>query len=486
VRPGDHLRIKVINQLEDEGTAIHWHGLHMRDANDMDGAVGFTQLEIAPTQSMIYDFVVAKDQCGTFWYHSHSELQRSAGLYGGFIVHCVQEDDDTSDHQAELSFDREQLLMIGDWYHQDANATLQWYSRAGAAPNEPVPDSLLVNGAGRFKCSDAVPARPVVCTDVQAPRSFLDAGRKTLLRVVNVGSLAGITVSVRGAKLRAVREDGGSQIEATSASSVGTLYPGERVDLVVEWEVCDSKESSLRIVMDEENFRYRNPSLTSVKEFAVDVSPSSLCDQQVREEAAPGPSHFDLTKARTASVLPMSLPAAETTFVLYATTMQLAHLGNRPLGFINHTSWQPQSTPLSTLPRSSWDSNQLVPWTGPLENPAGEPSWVDIVLNNIDDGGHPFHLHGHDFYVLKTYQADRNWGSWNPFETSIEDAPGQSLELVHPRRKDTVFVPRYGHVVLRFRADNPGIWAFHCHIMWHQATGMAMGFHVGGDKNNSE
>jgi hypothetical protein len=46
--------------------------------------------------------------------------------------------------------------------------------------------------------------------------------------------------------------------------------------------------------------------------------------------------------------------------------------------------------------------------------------------------------------------------------------------------KDTVFVPRMGYVVLRFRADNEGLWFFHCHILMHQAVGMAMAFQVGG------
>lgn len=28
-------------------------------------------------------------------------------------------------------------------------------------------------------------------------------------------------------------------------------------------------------------------------------------------------------------------------------------------------------------------------------------------------------------------------------------------------------VPSEWHVVIRFAADNPGIWALHCHVAWH-------------------
>jgi hypothetical protein len=34
--------------------------------------------------------------------------------------------------------------------------------------------------------------------------------------------------------------------------------------------------------------------------------------------------------------------------------------------------------------------------------------------------------------------------------------------------------------VLRFRADNVGVWLLHCHVLWHSVTGMAMLVDVGG------
>lgn len=34
-------------------------------------------------------------------------------------------------------------------------------------------------------------------------------------------------------------------------------------------------------------------------------------------------------------------------------------------------------------------------------------------------------------------------------------------------------------VAIRFIADNPGVWLFHCHIDWHMLTGMATAFVVG-------
>lgn len=53
------------------------------------------------------------------------------------------------------------------------------------------------------------------------------------------------------------------------------------------------------------------------------------------------------------------------------------------------------------------------------------------------------------------------------------------MNVVNPIRKDTVFVSAMGYVVLRVNVGNPGLWFLHCHVLWHQAVGMAMAFHVG-------
>jgi FtsP/CotA-like multicopper oxidase with cupredoxin domain len=38
--------------------------------------------------------------------------------------------------------------------------------------------------------------------------------------------------------------------------------------------------------------------------------------------------------------------------------------------------------------------------------------------------------------------------------------------------RDTVWVPPMRRVTVAFDADNPGTWAFHCHHLYHMATGM--------------
>lgn len=176
---------------------------------------------------------------------------------------------------------------------------------------------------------------------------------------------------------------------------------------------------------------------------------------------------FDMTSASPDDTIsPRSNPpvAADETIILYTKIAILAKNGNHPVAYINTTTFKPQSPPLISIPRADYDSNQLVPLI-PLN------SVVDIVVNNLDDNAHPFHLHGHDFWLLKRHRSERGWGSLVP-------EPNATYDFSKALRKDTVMVPRRGHVVLRVLMDNPGLWMFHCHMLVHQASGMVMGFEV--------
>lgn len=109
----------------------------------MDGVVGVTQCAILPGTSFTYNFTIPADQSGTFWYHAHSAVQRADGLYGGLVVHkpalkpavrgLMPRD---SDDRFSYGYDKEILLLIGDWYHRPAEEVLSWYLRAGSYGNE--------------------------------------------------------------------------------------------------------------------------------------------------------------------------------------------------------------------------------------------------------------------------------------------------------------------------------------------------------------
>lgn len=112
------------------------------------------------------------------------------------------------------------------------------------------------------------------------------------------------------------------------------------------------------------------------------------------------------------------------------------------------------------------ESNDVAVY-GPNSNAIVAPhmAMVEIVITNLDTGNHPFHMHGTQFQVVhKSQDIESDDPEMNP--PLVE---GQA----NPMRRDTVVVPGGGAATLRFRADNPGAWFFHCHIDWHLTQGLA-------------
>lgn len=80
-----------------------------------------------------------------------------------------------------------------------------------------------------------------------------------------------------------------------------------------------------------------------------------------------------------------------------------------------------------------------------------------ITVGGLDDL--VYHLHGYNFHVV----GARQFGQSMPLqEVKKLDARGQlfSRNLDCAPTKDTVIVPKFGAVALRFKADNPGKFFF--------------------------
>jgi iron transport multicopper oxidase len=77
VTVGDTVAIAVQNNLGNESTSIHWHGLHQTVHNQNDGPPMVTQCPIPLGGIHTYTYTV--NQTGTYWYHSHADGSTSMG-----------------------------------------------------------------------------------------------------------------------------------------------------------------------------------------------------------------------------------------------------------------------------------------------------------------------------------------------------------------------------------------------------------------------
>lgn len=92
-----------------------------------------------------------------------------------------------------------------------------------------------------------------------------------------------------------------------------------------------------------------------------------------------------------------------------------------------------------------------------------------VVLNvtNNTPVTHPFHLHGHNFYVLNVGPLGSRPGGGGVWDGSVVNSQ-------NPMRRDTQIIGAFSYAAIQFEADNPGVWPFHCHVAWHLSGGLAM------------
>ena len=122
-REGDTARIHVHNRL-DVPTSIHWHGILLPPG--MDGVPYISFPPIGAGKTFTYEFPIR--QAGTYWYHSHSELQEQKGLYGAIVIEPRQ-------GRGKAHADRDCVVLLSDWTDEEPHAVQrelkrgsEWYA----------------------------------------------------------------------------------------------------------------------------------------------------------------------------------------------------------------------------------------------------------------------------------------------------------------------------------------------------------------------
>ncbi|KAL8814442.1 MAG: hypothetical protein Q9223_006334 [Gallowayella weberi] len=409
---GDKVVVNVVNGLGNQTTSLHFHGLYQKGTPHMDGPVGVTQCSIPPGGSFVYEFNV--DQPGTYWYHSHDQGQYPDGLRGALIVH-----DPNSPYKDEV--DEEIVLTLSDWYHDQMPGLLRHFiSYANPTGAEPVPNAALMN-------------------DTQELKINVKPGKTYMFRIVNMAAFAAQYLWFEGHTMKIVEVDG-IYTEAAEADMV-YLTAAQRYSVLITTK--DDASSNFAIVgsMDQDLF---------------DVVPETLNPNVtgwlVYSESAklPTPAFVDDFKPfDDFTLVPHDkLPLFQDPDYSIQLDVKMDNLGDGAnyAWFNNITYVRPKVNTLYTaLTSGDLATNPAIysPHTNPfiLE----KDQVVEIVLNNMDPGKHPFHLHGHAFQTIVRSQEEA--GSYVANETFPET----------PMRRDTVAVRPNGNMVLRFKADNPGI-----------------------------
>ncbi len=203
LRPGDTLRVDLVNRLE-EVTNLHVHGLHVSPEGNGDNVF----LAVGPGQTQRYEHRLPDDHPpGLYWYHPHHHGhvadQVFGGLYGAIVV---------EDPAEELGVDRERLMMVSDITLDSGGALVapstmeQMRGREG--------ELILLNGQ-------------------TAPHLRARAGERERWRIVNACSSRYLALNLPGQSPRVVGRDVGRLAQGVALDDV-VLAPGNRLDLVVD------------------------------------------------------------------------------------------------------------------------------------------------------------------------------------------------------------------------------------------------------------
>ncbi|KAL2531498.1 Cupredoxin superfamily protein [Abeliophyllum distichum] len=489
---GDTIIVELKNSLLTENAAIHWHGIRQIGTPWFDGTEGVTQCPILPGDTFVYKFVV--DRPGTYLYHAHYGMQREAGLYGSIRVSLP-------DGESEpFSYDYDRSIILSDWYHTST------YEQAAGLSSIPFvwvgePHSILIQGKGRFNCSTpGIEAGLCNATNPECtPYALTVIPRKTYrLRIGSLTSLSALSFEIEGHNMTVVEADG-HYVEPFVVQNL-FIYSGETYSVLIKADQDPSRNywASAKVVSRNSNtpnglaiFNYypnhprRNPPT---------VPP-------------PGPRWND-TEPRFAQSIAIKShqgyihPPPQTSDRVIVMLNTQNRINGNVRWSINNVSFNLPHTPYlislkhnllhtfdqSPLPEGYDFANYDIYSIAKNVNATTSSgiyklkfnTTVDIILQNANTMNlnnsetHPWHLHGHDFWVVGYGK-----GKFDKFKDP------KNYNLVNPIMKNTVPVHPYGWTALRFRADNPGVWAFHCHIESHFFMGMGVVFEEGIEKLGS-
>lgn len=461
VNASDTVRITATNDLgTGVGTSLHSHGMFFNRTGYFDGAVSVTQCPIPPGESFTYETLNSpaspddrRKQMGTFWIHAHNNDQYTDGLRSPVIIHP----DDPAD--IHYDYDDDYTVILGDWYHSNYTDLVknEFMNRKNPTGAEPVPKSGLIYFAHTPNTTSTATYLPGFSENATLP---FEAGKTYRLRVINMSALAAFYFYLSGHDMQVIEIEGVDvQPQPVDYLSIAVA---QRFSVLVKARNDSSPQNwKLHANMDEEMFD-QVPADLQLNVTAT-ISYPNAPENQFGPEKYITYDYFDDLQFVPINSEPLVQPDVTHRLDVSFDTMSN---GENYAAFNNISFVAPQVPALlSADSMGALASNPAI--YGPNSNAfvIKHNDMVEVQLFNWDAGKHPFHLHGHHFQVV--YKSQDVTSS----DPTIN--PPFNASQANPMRRDTVMIPPGGSAYLRFRADNPGAWFFHCHIDPHLVSGLA-------------
>ncbi|KAI9474587.1 ferroxidase fet3 [Coemansia sp. RSA 989] len=432
---GDTLVLNVYNSL-DTPTTLHSHGIFQYGTNYYDGVPMVNGCPIAPGSNFTYR--IPLQQSGTYWIHGHTADQNYDGLQTPLIIY---------DRNDPYPADGEYLFAVEDWWPINIHETLEILQEPGGLGSPFIyPPQTLINGeyGGLTK-----------------PITF-EPGMTYRIRLVSMMHLPLWEFALDDHELYIIEVDG--VLTKPKPVDVVRLAPAQRVSVLVKAKESVERNYQYHITVLQDyvppiegvfpaqfdgNVTYHPDAYTEI----VDIIPSEPFDDLSIESLDYQPMFnaersifLNLTYGFTKD----DIPAETINLISYRDPLV-------PTLFSAMTTQERAINPITYGPQTNTHVLRL-------------NEEVEVLFWSPTQLPHPMHLHGHTFQVI-----ERGY---------ISDTTGEMRQRVpsegfSPLMRDTVHVQQGQYVIVRFRANNPGVWNMHCHFSWHLGLGFNMLLVVG-------
>ena len=486
LKEGEAVTLRVANHLAQD-TSIHWHGLLL--PFQFDGVPGVSFPGIKPGETFVYELPALR-QSGTYWWHSHSNLQEQAVHYGPIIIDPAGPD--------PVQADRDYVLLLSEFSPLHPHTIMaklkkgeEYFNRQKTSWT----DDYRLSGSDRrmwagmrmmpTDIADVTGSTYTYLVNGHAPEDSLEylfsPGERVRLRIINGSAMSFFNIRIPGVRMSVVQADGKNvrPIEVDEFQ-IGTA---ETYDIVVEptaeahtivAEAMDRSGMAVATLASRAGARapvpsLRDPVLLTMTDMGHGGMDHSGGDHSNMGHApSTGGMDHGSMKMRDTSSLPPNVAVGPGIDMVSANPadrmgdpgLGLDKVGHKVLTYRDLTALEANDDPRKP------SRHMQIHLTGNMERymwsfdgrkfnaVADQPirfaynERVRVKLVNDTMMAHPIHLHGHFFELVNG--ADR----------------------MHQPQKHTVIVQPGGSATFDLTADEPGDWAFHCHLLYHMHAGM--------------
>ena len=448
---GDIAVIRVKNSTN-EDTSVHWHGLLV--PWNMDGVPGLNTPSIKPGTTFTYSFPLRHS--GTYWYHSHTNLQEQRGVFGSIVIEPKQK---------ALKVDHDVVLVLSDWIDEHPKQVMANLKKDGdyyAWKKNTVPNYLdamkegslkayLINQWNRMDGMDfgdiGYDTFLINGKNKSSILPNLKKGDKVRLRIINAGASSYFHVNLAKRHFMTISADGMDvQPVMTKELLMGMAETYDILFTVPEDNVAYEFRATPQDVTGFASVVLGKGHHTEMAPMKMKPSIYKMGMSHGGDDMDDGDDHDGGHGEH--SIGDMDMPT-------------------KPLKYsqlkAKHKTSFPSDKPVMEFEIDLSGDMERYVWTlnGNLLSEdtyikIEEGSVIRFKLNNKTMMHHPMHLHGHFFRVLS------GQGDFAPLKHTVDVPPcmpGMPMSCKP--------------IIMEFLANEPGEWFFHCHNLYHMKAGMA-------------